>query len=116
LREKVNGDKYFDTEGVLSPSLFFISFFTLPRGLATPMPTRIEHAYISAWGGEFCRVSIFVKLVCQTVGGAIFLILPKLDRCLIPKKIDRCQVILPKIAEDAQLQQFGIIYLANLGF
>jgi hypothetical protein len=24
------------------------------------------------WGGEFCQVSIFAKLVCQTVGGHFF--------------------------------------------
>jgi hypothetical protein len=48
-------------------SLFFISFFTLPpRG-----KRRWQHdtrAHICAWGGEFCQVSIFAKLVCQTVG------------------------------------------------
>jgi hypothetical protein len=26
-----------------------------------------------AWGGEFCQVSIFAKLVCQTVGDQFFL-------------------------------------------
>jgi hypothetical protein len=30
-------------------------------------------AHICAWGGEFCQVSIFAKLVCQTVGGQFFL-------------------------------------------
>jgi hypothetical protein len=32
------------------------------------MTTTIR-AHICAWGGEFCQVSIFAKLVCQTVGG-----------------------------------------------
>jgi hypothetical protein len=39
--------------------------------------------YISAWGGEFCQVSIFSKLVCQTVGSQFFLFLSKLDRCQV---------------------------------
>jgi hypothetical protein len=30
-------------------------------------------AHICAWGDEFCQVSIFAKLVCQTVGGQFFL-------------------------------------------
>jgi hypothetical protein len=92
------------------PSLFFISFFTLPPCLvrgrnadANPdIPDRC--AYISASGGEFCQVSIFAKLVCQTVGGRIFLVLPKLDGC---------QASLPG---DAQLQEFAKFYLANLVF
>jgi hypothetical protein len=35
------------------------------------------------WGGEFCQVSIFTKLVCQIVGGQFFFILPKLDGCQV---------------------------------
>jgi hypothetical protein len=34
---------------------------------------RDPRAHIYAWGGEFCQVSIFAKLVCQTVGGQFFL-------------------------------------------
>jgi hypothetical protein len=46
----------------------FISFFTLPPGFARGRnvdanPDRC--AYISAWGCEFCQVSIFAKLFCQ---------------------------------------------------
>jgi hypothetical protein len=36
------------------------------------MATTIR-AHICAWGGEICQVSIFAKLVCQTVGGQFFL-------------------------------------------
>jgi hypothetical protein len=48
-------------------------FFTLPpRGKQRWQP-RPARAYICAWGGEFCQVSIFAKLVSQTVGGQFFL-------------------------------------------
>jgi hypothetical protein len=30
-------------------------------------------AHIYAWGGDFCQLSIFAKLVCQTVGDRFFL-------------------------------------------
>jgi hypothetical protein len=51
---------------IRNPSLFFISFITLPpRG-----KRRWQHdtrAHICAWGGEFCQVSIlpswFAKLL-----------------------------------------------------
>jgi hypothetical protein len=49
---------------IRNPSLFFISFFNLPPGLATPMPTGSARVY--------CQVSIFAKLVCQTVGDQFF--------------------------------------------
>jgi hypothetical protein len=57
---------------IRNPSLFFISF----------SPSHLEgnndgnhdpRTHICAWGGEFCQVSIFAKLVCQTVGGQFFL-------------------------------------------
>jgi hypothetical protein len=57
---------------IRNPSLFFISF----------SPSHLEgnndgnhdlRAHICTWGGEFCQVSIFSKLVCQTVGGQFFL-------------------------------------------
>jgi hypothetical protein len=55
-----------------NPSLFFNSFFTLPpRGKHRWQP-RSARAHICAWGGEFCQVSIFAKLVCQTVGAQFF--------------------------------------------
>jgi hypothetical protein len=52
--------------------LFFISF----------SPSHLEgnndgnhdpRSHICAWGGEFCQISIFAKLICQTVGGQFFL-------------------------------------------
>jgi hypothetical protein len=51
-------------------------FFTLPpRGKQRWQPR--SGAHICAWGGEFCQVSIFAKLVCQTVGGQFFLFCQK---------------------------------------
>jgi hypothetical protein len=53
---------------IRNPSLFFISFFTLPpEGNADGNHDPCAH--ICAWGGEFCQVSIFAKLICQIVGG-----------------------------------------------
>jgi hypothetical protein len=49
--------------------------------MQTTMATTIR-AHIYVWGAEFCQVSIFAKLVCQTVGGHFF-VLPKLNRCQI---------------------------------
>jgi hypothetical protein len=46
------------------------------------MATTIR-ALICAQRGEFCQVSIFAKLVCQTVGDHFFLVLSKLDGCQI---------------------------------
>jgi hypothetical protein len=46
------------------------------------MVTTIR-ALICAQRGEFCQVSIFAKLVCQTVGDHFFLVLSKLDGCQI---------------------------------
>jgi hypothetical protein len=47
-------------------------FFTLPpRG--NNDGNHDPRAHICAWGGEICQVSIFVKLVCQTVRGQFFL-------------------------------------------
>jgi hypothetical protein len=47
-------------------------FFTLPpRGKHDG--NHDPRAHICAWGGEFYQVSIFTKLVCQTVGGQFFL-------------------------------------------
>jgi hypothetical protein len=66
---------------IRNPSLFFI-FFHPPTYRDTPMATTIR-AHIYARGGEFCQVSIFAKLVCQTVGGQLFLFLPKLDGCQV---------------------------------
>jgi hypothetical protein len=56
---------------IRNPFLFFISFFTLTPSLvhgrnADANPDR--RVYNSARGGEFFQVSIFDKLVCQTIG------------------------------------------------
>jgi hypothetical protein len=51
-------------------------FFTLPPGLARGrnVDANLDHRmYISVWGGEFCQVYIFAKLVCQTVGSKFFI-------------------------------------------
>jgi hypothetical protein len=37
------------------------------------MATTIRARIYARGGGEFCQVSIFAKLVCQTVGGHFFL-------------------------------------------
>jgi hypothetical protein len=37
------------------------------------LTTIRARTHIYARGGEFCQVSIFAKLVCQTVGGYFFL-------------------------------------------
>jgi hypothetical protein len=47
--------------------------------------------------GEFCQVSIFAKLVCQTIGGYFFLILPKLDEYQVDlSNCWSCQILLDK--------------------
>jgi hypothetical protein len=54
---------------ITNSSLFF---FTVPPDLAHERNDDDNpdwHTYISLWGGEFCLVSIFAKLVCQSVGG-----------------------------------------------
>jgi hypothetical protein len=52
--------------------------------MATTMRAHTHtHIYIYGPGGEFCQVSIFAKLICQTVGGQFFLFLPKLDGCQV---------------------------------
>jgi hypothetical protein len=43
-------------------------FIHPPTYREMPMATTIR-ARIYVWGGEFCQVSIFAKLICQTVGG-----------------------------------------------
>jgi hypothetical protein len=52
---------------IRNSSLFFISFFTLP-------PTgKVDGNHDPLWPRrvEFCHVSIFAKLVCQTIGVAL---------------------------------------------
>jgi hypothetical protein len=58
---------------IRNPSLFFISFFTLPSGLDTPMATEIGACIFSRGEESLAKVSIFAKLVCQTVGCQFFL-------------------------------------------
>jgi hypothetical protein len=51
-------------------SVLYFFFHPPPRG-----KRRWQHdtrAHICVWGGEFCQVSIFAKLVCQTVGEQFF--------------------------------------------
>jgi hypothetical protein len=55
--------------GILIYSLFLFSPSHLEGNADGNHDTR---AHICAWGGEFCQVSIFAKLVCQTVGGQLF--------------------------------------------
>jgi hypothetical protein len=56
---------------VRNSSLFFISFS--PSHLdGNANGNHDPRVHICAWGGEFCQVSIFAKLVCQTVGRQFF--------------------------------------------
>jgi hypothetical protein len=52
----------------MNPSLFFI-FFSPSHLEGNNDGNHDPGAHICAWGGEFCQVSIFAKLVCQIVGG-----------------------------------------------
>jgi hypothetical protein len=66
---------------IRNPSLFFFSFS--PSHLqGNDDGNHDPRAHICAWGGEFCQVSIFTKLVCQT-GWGHFFVLPKLDGCQV---------------------------------
>jgi hypothetical protein len=57
---------------IRNPSLFFISFS--PSHLQGNTDGNHDpRAHIYSWRGEFCQVSIFAKLVCQTVGGQFLL-------------------------------------------
>jgi hypothetical protein len=57
---------------IRNPSLFFISFSPSHlQGNADDNHNPRTHIY--AWGDEFCQVSIFAKLVCQTAGDYFFL-------------------------------------------
>jgi hypothetical protein len=67
---------------IRNPSLFFISFFT-PHLEGNGDGNHDPRAHIYAQGGGFCQVSIFAKLICQTVGGQFFLVLPKLNGCQV---------------------------------
>jgi hypothetical protein len=49
---------------IRNPSIFFISLFTFPP---------YKETLISTTRDEFCQVSIFTKLVCQSVEGQFFL-------------------------------------------
>jgi hypothetical protein len=49
--------------------LYSLFHFHPPTRLGHVVVNPDRHVYISAWGGEFCHVSIFAKLVCQTTGG-----------------------------------------------
>jgi hypothetical protein len=110
---------------IRNPSLFFISFFTLPpRGKRRwQQDTR---AHICAWGGEFCQVGL------PNCWRAIFLVLPKLDECQVDlpnywscssprvcqNLLGQSCVLQPskklcKIKKRIHLQQFGIIHLPN---
>jgi hypothetical protein len=48
---------------IRNPSLFFISVFPLPPDFTTRDGNRDRRAYIYTWGGEFCEVFMFAKLV-----------------------------------------------------
>jgi hypothetical protein len=53
--------------------LYSLSLFSPSHLEGNTEDNHDPHAYICAWGDEFCRVSIFAKLVCQTVGDQFFL-------------------------------------------
>jgi hypothetical protein len=64
-RNKISPSTFWKlTSGFLLYSLFF-----LPSHLEGNADGNTIRAHICAWGGEFCQVSIFDKLVCQTIGG-----------------------------------------------
>jgi hypothetical protein len=62
------------------------------------------------WGGEFRQVSIFAKLVCQTVGGQFFLFCQDyMDAKLV------CQTVVVALTSSSFLAHYNRVRLIKLG-